>query len=878
MNGERWQQIKQLLQRAIATDPADRSSFLDHACTNDPDLRREVDSLLASHEQADTGFLNTPAANLTSPEPATARSGHRIGVYQIIEEIGHGGMGEVYRATRADGQYAMEVALKIVRGGYNTAFVLERFRTERQILATLDHPNIARLLDGGTTEDRIPYLVMELIEGTRIDSYCDDHDLSISERLRLFRQVCSAVQYAHQRLVIHRDLKPGNILVTKEAVPKLLDFGIAKILDPTAGVEATITLPMTPEYASPEQIRGEPITTASDVYSLGVVLYQLLTGRSPYPREMYSPHEIARAVCETDPGRPSAAVLKSQPTRTGATELHSSDQTSPEQLSKTREGSPAKLHRRLTGDLDNIALMALRKEPQRRYSSVEQLSEDIRRHLEGIPVAATDGSWSYRATKFVTRHKAGVSASAAMSLVLIAGVGGIVREARIASANERKAENRFNDVRKLANSLMFEIHDSIRDLPGSTPARKLLVSRALEYLDDLSRESKGDVSLRKELAAAYHRVGDVLGYPYAANLGDSAGALASYRKSLAIRESLAAATPNGKDEDRKLQGDLVDTYFRIANVLEFTGDFKGALSTIEKALPITEKLAVGVNDPVQADRLAGCYYFTAGLLGQTGNPAGAADSYRRASSIRLDALKANPGNPFLRTHLAADYAGIAKSLSQSGDIKQAIATQQQAVAILQDVSQTNPNNATLREYLAEATDRLAGFQRDNGDAAEALNSDQLAHHLFQLLMTADSKNFLAKANFALSDDDIARSLLALHRYAPALEALREARTIFEEMSPRNSTDRYARTGLADAYFLSGRTYSLMAAEPKTSAAERQKLWLEARSWLQKSSALWADKQKRAELESDDREAVQSVTEALARCETALLKTAAAKSN
>ena len=670
MNAEQWQRVKQLLEQAIALDTTERSSFLDQSCGGDSDLRLEVESLLSSHEQAEADFLNIPAVNLKLlAPPAAVRSGHRIGVYQIIEEIGRGGMGEIYRATRADGQYTKEVAIKFVRGGFDTAFVLERFRTERQILATLDHPNIARLLDGGTTQDRIPYLVMELIEGTRIDSYCDDHNLSITERLQLFRQVCAAVQYAHQRLVIHRDIKPSNILVTKEAVPKLLDFGIAKILDPTAGVEATIALPMTPEYASPEQIRGEPITTASDVYSLGVVLYQLLTGRSPYPGETRSPHEMARAVCEADPGRPSAAVVKAvlKPQHHIGEQ---SEPTTPEQFSKTREGSPAKLRRRLAGDLDNIVLMALHKEPQGRYASVEQFAEDIRRHLERVPVAATEPSWRYRAGKFVTRHKASVAAAAAMSLVLIAGVGAIVREARIASANQRKAENRFNDVRKLANSLMFEIHDSIRDLPGSTPARKLLVSRALEYLDDLSRESKGDVSLQKELAAAYHRVGDVLGYPYAANLGDSAGALASYRKSLAILEPLAAANPNNNTNDRKLQGDLVDTYFRIANVLEFTGDFKGALSTIEKALPITEKLAVGVNDPVQADRLAGSYYFTAGLLGQLGNPTGAADSYRRAASIRQAALKTNPGNPFLRTHLAADYAGIVAfgdSLSDMGN-------------------------------------------------------------------------------------------------------------------------------------------------------------------------------------------------------------------
>jgi eukaryotic-like serine/threonine-protein kinase len=311
MNPERWRQVREVFDHAVLLDVSKRASYLDAACAADSELRNEVESLLLSNSQA-AGFLNTPAMDLAqaAPNPAPTRIGRRIGAYNVLEEIGHGGMGEVYRAGRADGQYEKQVAIKLVRGGYDSAAVLDRFRHERQILASLDHPNIARLLDGGTTDDGIPYLVMELIEGTRIDEYCDAHELNVNGRLQLFLQVCSAVQYAHQRLVIHRDIKPGNILVTKEGVPKLLDFGIAKILDPSAGVEATIAGPLTPEYASPEQIRGEPITTATDVYSLGVVVYQLLVGRSPYPAKTRTPHEFARAICEFEPERPSVAVMK----------------------------------------------------------------------------------------------------------------------------------------------------------------------------------------------------------------------------------------------------------------------------------------------------------------------------------------------------------------------------------------------------------------------------------------------------------------------------------------------------------------------------------------------------------------------------------------
>ena len=312
MKAELWQQVREVLDRAISLPAAERSAYLESACGGDQDLRNEVGSLLRSHDEAGSVFLKNPAADVrhafSDLAAKTSRIGRRIGVYQIVEEIGHGGMGEVYRATRADGQYKKEVALKLVRVGLDTPALIDRFRHERQILASLDHPNIARLLDGGTTEEGIPYLIMELIEGTPIDQYCDQLNLDVPQRLQLCLRVCGAVQYAHQRLVIHRDLKPSNILVTIEGIPKLLDFGIAKILDPSAGEETTALRPMTPEYASPEQIRGEPITTATDVYSLGVVFYKILTGRSPYPGNTRTPFELAKIICETEPMRPSTVA------------------------------------------------------------------------------------------------------------------------------------------------------------------------------------------------------------------------------------------------------------------------------------------------------------------------------------------------------------------------------------------------------------------------------------------------------------------------------------------------------------------------------------------------------------------------------------------
>jgi eukaryotic-like serine/threonine-protein kinase len=857
---KRWQQVKQILDEVIAMKSSERSSFLDRVTTGDTELRSEVESLLSSHEQAGAGFLNEPVIDLKAAQVTSgaARTGRRIGVYQIVEEIGRGGMGEIYRAVRVDGQYTKEVAVKMVRGGFDSAFVLERFRTERQILATLDHPNIARLLDGGTTEDGIPYLVMELIEGTRIDLYCDQHKLSVAQRLQLFRQVCGAVQYAHQRLVIHRDLKPSNVLVTKEGVPKLLDFGIAKLLDQGSDAQATVGQSMTPDYASPEQIRSETVTTASDVYSLGVVLYELLTGRSPYRTGVDTPHELARAIVETEPQRPSTVLLKPKV-------LPDNDSIPAESLGGVREDSTAKLRRRLQGDPDNILLMALRKEPQRRYASAEQFAEDIRRHLAGLPVIATKDSWNYRAGKFVQRHRAGVIAAGLALVALIVGVSLILREAHIARAERERADQRFNDVRKLAHSLIFELHDSITDLPGSTPARKLLVSRALEYLDSLARQAKGDTSLQRELATAYERVGDVLGYTYFANLGDTAGALQSYRKALAIREPLAKANP----DDMPLQGELVRNYFRLANVLEANGDFSGALDAVRKALPITQRMAAGKNNPTITDQLAGSYYFTARLLGQTGDPAGALENYRRASSIREPLLQADRSNVPFNTHLAADFEGMANSMKQMGNLAQAIQMQTKAVETLEQISQVSANNATLREFLAEATNRLGTLRQDEGDPSAALEAHRKAHQMFLELLEADPKNSLAKSNFGFSDNGIADSLVALGKPASAMEFFREAMNTFEAMSPSTSSNRYRRSGLASAYSGMGDAYSSLATKPHTSGSEAREQWQAARSWYEKSEAVWTDKKNRGELDSDERADMEAVTKAIAKCDSVL---------
>lgn len=409
MDADRWKTIKQIFEAAQEQEADDRDAFLDEACGGDSALRAEVESLLQAHD-AEGPVDRAMSEVMASFHPESGSKdlqGHRIGPYELIEELGYGGMGRVFLARRADGQFDQQVALKLLGMGFPSADAQARFLAERQILATLNHPNIARLLDGGVSEAGQPYFVMEVVEGQPIDQYCEAHRLSLRERLQLVLDVCDAVQYAHQMLVVHRDLKPSNILVTDDGQVKLLDFGIAKLLNPDALLSGEVPrtrtglLPMTPRYASPEQVRGETITTASDVYQLGIVLYELLTGSRPYRVEGRTPSEVERIICEETPTRPSTAVSQTADTTDGPT-------------------APARFRTALRGDLDTIVMKALRKEPERRYDAVEQLAEDIRRTLDGHPVSAHPDTWAYRSRKFVRRHRWGV-AVAAVIVTLLAG-------------------------------------------------------------------------------------------------------------------------------------------------------------------------------------------------------------------------------------------------------------------------------------------------------------------------------------------------------------------------------------------------------------------------------------------------------------------------
>jgi serine/threonine protein kinase len=453
MSTDNWDRINDLFQAALKVDPSDRFQFVKNQC-DDPIVLEEVNSLLAAYQEAGT-FIETPvsmALGVDEEEGQAIEPGEMIGVYEILKEIGRGGMGAVYLAVRADHAFEKRVAIKLLKPGMDTSEVLRHFHNERQILADFDHPNIARLLDGGTTKSGTPYFVMEYVEGRPLDLYCNAQRLTITERLQLFQQICSAVSYAHRHLVIHRDIKPSNVLVTSDGVPKLLDFGIAKLLqqDDQARSTATGVRLMTPEYASPEQVFGHPVTTVSDVYSLGVLLYELVAGRLPYQFDSRSPIEIAHTLHDTQPLPPSTMVDK----------VYSSDKTEREIVSKARNMSVDQLKRRLRGDLDNIILMAIRKEPERRYQSVEQFSEDIHLHLVRRPVIARKDTIAYRLTKFARRNPISITVTAIAFLILFAGVITTTWQAQKAKAAQTRAEyaSEFGDELRYIESLLLSTY------------------------------------------------------------------------------------------------------------------------------------------------------------------------------------------------------------------------------------------------------------------------------------------------------------------------------------------------------------------------------------------------------------------------------------
>jgi tetratricopeptide (TPR) repeat protein/predicted Ser/Thr protein kinase len=815
-----------------------------------------------------------------------------IGQYRLLECIGSGGMGAVYLAKRADQQFQMQVAIKLIKRGMDTDSILRRFQHERQILASLEHPNIARLLDGGTTEDGVPYFVMEYIEGQRIDRYAEEHQLSISERLELFRQVCGAVSYAHQRLVVHRDLKPSNILVTPAGVPKLLDFGIAKIIQPNDSEELlpTITMVpiMTPEYASPEQIEGVSATTLSDVYSLGAVMYELLAGQAPYCLTSRSRQEIEKAISTAQIEKPSRVVSRPEDAR------------------------------RLRGDLDNIVWMAMRKETARRYRSVEQFSEDIRRHLAGRPVIAQPDTLSYRSAKFLRRNRLAVSAAALLFLTLVGGIVATSWQAHRATiqehrarAEQARAERRFNQVRKLANSVLFDYHDAIKDLPGATKVREQLVKDALNYLDSLAGEAHEDPALQRELAAAYERVGDVRGGKSSGSLGDIAGAIESYTKALAIREALVVL-----NADAQARRDLAVSHQKIGDRLVDTGKTSDGLEHLRKAqtlyLDLTREQPA--DDDIQLE-FADTSSKLGNALKQHGDQVAALEQFRAAGQICERLAVKNPRDQRYRLALWTTHEGIAHSLFLQDKLVDAIEENGKALALGEALIAENPINADYRrrlvlnyksggdcrknsdkagalEYFRRAVGleealvaadpanaltrkdlgylnkRIADFLANDGDSAQALAQFSKARDIFEKLVSDAPADLISQFLVATCHAGIAGMKAQMGEVDPALQECRQAVALLDKIN-EEATNAHHRLNRAEAYEYLAYAYEALAAVPKISGSEATQWRHAARDMFQKCLDVLEDLRSRGALAAGNAEWAKKIAVEIAKCDTAL---------
>jgi tRNA A-37 threonylcarbamoyl transferase component Bud32/tetratricopeptide (TPR) repeat protein len=823
MDENRWQRVKELFCAALESDADSRVAFLNEACAGDAGLRAEVDSLLRAHDT--TGdFIETPAAHAALGIAADAEPptwiGRRVGDYRLVEEVGRGGMSEVYKAVRDDDEYRKDVAVKVLRKGYDTRSFLRRFKVEIQILATLDHPNIARLLDAGSTEEGLPYLVMDYIKGRPIDDYCSFQRLGIAQRLELFRALCGAVQYVHQHLMVHGDLKCSNVLVSDNGTVKLLDFGIARLLNPSPAInmpdpKLTMLLALTPEYASPEQVRGGPITTASDVYSLGVVLYRLLAGVLPYRLKGEFSYELATQILEREAILPSVAAKAHE------------------------NGETAGFSRQLRGDLDNIVLMALEKDPAKRYPFVDRFDDDIRRHVEGFPVTARSAGYFYQLGKFAGRHKAGIAAVALLLVTLIAGIAATGWQAHIAGLERERAERHFNEVRKLANVFMFDIHGAIADLPGSTPARQMLVENSLKYLAALSAESGNEPSLQRELAAAYEKVADVQGGFRAANLGDTAGAIASYRKALAIRIALSQANPM----DRELRRELLRNYGKLSETLVGDGDSKGALEVTRRLVKLAQELAAAPNSAPADRRNMATALATLGFQLTRADQVGDGLLFmRQAVALYESLLEANPEDPEIRRLLAVLYGRMGDALFENTQNNaEALQMNTKSYEIVQKLAAADPHNTRFRKMVGYSLLGMGGALLRLKQPRAALEKQLQAITVLRSTLDADEKNEIARYDAAFALSEASASDIALGDLRSAELRLTDALTILSHAGGITSpVMNNTKVLLGVDYFQLGRTNALRARDPATTTRQRLRYCQEARRWFDLSQPILSE--------------------------------------
>lgn len=786
MNREAWRRVEQIFSEVASLPASEREPALERLCGGEAELRDEVGGLLA-FDQGPEGvgevhaILGAAAVELGLAETPI---GTVMGRYQILSEIGRGGMGAVYLAARVDKEFEKRAAIKVIKRGFDSDAVLARFRQERQILAQLDHPYIAKLLDGGTSEDGRPYFVMEFVDGVPVDEYCESHKLTQKQRCALFLKLAEAIIHAHRNLVIHRDLKPSNILVTEDGIPKLLDFGISRLLTAASGKAAELTMTgapaLTPDYASPEQLRGEAVNTATDIYSLGAVLFELLTGKR---------------------ARPDEPVSKAA----------------------------------LPAELRTVVGKAMRMEPERRYSSVEEFRRDVERYLDGEPVAAHSEAFSYRAKKLIARHQV-VSALVGLIVLLVFGsliaIGMAARREELARG---RAELRLVELLDLSDKEVVGLEESLSRLPGSTEPVRHVVNSMLEYLNRVSKEGDRDVRVQAALASAYANAADVEGYPHAPNLGDLNGAKKNYEKALGILQPLVEQDPTNADFNERLAaaarhlGDveialgqedeavttlrrgveaseragqdaarrvsslkgIADGHHSIAMALIYR-DLKAAEKENEEERAAAAKLMESSKPDDESYVLAADSYALAGMIqGRQSNIEGALNFQKKGAAIRERLVAENPTDVMNRRNLMMSYGHIGDNLGSPfieslGNEEAAAEYYRKAVGIASELNAEDGANRLAMQDLGVSLSRLGSVMNKPRQLDESVGYLKKSVELLTALTAESPHSATYRTQLALALELLGQKNDAQQNYGEAVREFQRSAALCDEVLAENA--------------------------------------------------------------------------------------------
>lgn len=846
-NPERAARIAEIFDRVVGLPREERTAELARLCSDDDTMQEEVHALLEGDTLGAEAFVRE---KMSGPRQAVGHAdetiGSKIGPYTVKSEIGRGGMGVVYFGVREEPHFTQRAAVKVIKKGFDTDEVLKRFELERQVLSALNHPNIARMYEGGTTVDGRPYFAMEYVEGLPIAKYCDNNHLSTRERLELFRMVCDAIQYAHQNLIVHRDIKPTNILVTPQGEPKLLDFGIAKMLNAPlfqarAATSRMMRL-MTPEYASPEQVRGEPIGATSDVYSLGVLLYELLTGRRPYRFTKSIEQEIVRVICEVDPERPSTAATHSA---TIDLEDGTSEEVPPEKIASVRDGEPSRLKRALRGDIDVIVLKALEKIPNRRYGSAQLLSDDIVNYLSGLPIRARPAGGLYKAKKFVKRNRAVVTAAALVFLSLMVGVIATTWQWQRAEASAERARATSEAALALADEMITELPASLNSLAGTIEARKIVAETLRRYLTELNTILERDPSPSRLLAIAdtTSQLGKVLDDRRGASLGLTEEAIELHQQAAGIYRLLLEGDPTNprylirhgqslisladlRYNQRRFDDALsnyeraiaefeqakADEPYRVQSAVRMAGAYEGTAKIAEARGEIRDALDIRThnlerrrrtkqnlsgNAPVNtiaivSRNLASGHIDVARTLHLLGRQDEAIEHMDRAIEIRRPLVSMLPDTARYPRDLAYSIATRCEILTDVGRHRDAEAQAIRAADMMRDVyhrdtDSDEPGNRNAL-YLGEILLILSRIERANGDADSALDASAEAVELLAARARVDASNILSLTYHAHALLEHGRNQRAMTMAYEAVKTLSEAVRTIEQVRQRDQLD------------------------------------------------------------------------------------------